>query len=84
MMAKKEATKVPITERALIQRINRKLQQENYGVMKIAREGSRAEQNLGRYYVVNDRNTVIDWHLKLEEYGRDWGVLAPYEKLVTE
>jgi len=52
--------------------------------LKVAREGSRAEQNLGRYYVVNDRNTVIDWHLNLEEYGRDWGALAPYEKLVSE
>ena len=82
-MAKKEPTKVPITERALIQRINRKLKEDDR-IMKAARAGTRAEQEVGRYYLINSRNHVVDGHCDLEEYGRDLGVLAPYEKLVSE
>ena len=68
-----------LTERTLIKRINRKLQQDNYSVMKIARPGSRDEDSLGRYYLLDDRNTVIDSHCNLEDYGRDLGVLAPHD-----
>ena len=68
--------KVPVSDRALIQRINRKLAPEQQ--MKVAR--GRAEMTLGRYYIV-DRHGVTAWNCDLAEWGREVGVLAPHEEL---
>jgi hypothetical protein len=72
---------VPVTERALIQRINRKLLKDGE-VMKIAR-GARAASNLGRYYTIDiNRNSLAHDHLDPEAMGRKLGVLAEYEHMV--
>ena len=85
-MAKKR-TGVPVSERALIQRINRKLnadrptprQSGTIDVLKRAR-GARAELDLGRHYVIDLRsNCVLHKDVDLEEFGRELGVLRPYE-----
>jgi hypothetical protein len=44
---------------------------------------ARAYHDLGRHYVIEWRRSIIrDHHIDLEEYGRDHGVLQPYEGLV--
>jgi hypothetical protein len=77
--------KVPISRRALIQRINRKLR-HNGEVLKIAR-GSRAESesDVGRYFIVNiKRNSLVNDHCDPEAVGREIGVMAEYERLVED
>jgi hypothetical protein len=73
---------VPVTESALIQRINRKLAPEQ--VLKVAR-GSRALQDLGQFYVLDvSGNFVVDKDVDVTALGRKLGVLRPFEKLAEK
>ena len=77
--------KVPISMRALIQRINRKLR-HNGDVLKVAR-GSPAESeaDAGRYFIVNiERNLLVNDHCDPEAIGREIGVMAEHERLVKD
>ena len=75
--------KVPVTQRALIQRINRALEKEGQ-ILKTTR-GNKWRSSLGDYYVVDlNRNTMISTHVDLEELGREIKVLAPYESMEGE
>ncbi len=80
--------KVPVSERALFQRINRNLNR-NDRKLCTARgfwDGRvwQEDTNLGRYYVVDiRRNLVVDAHVNLEQFGRDLEVLAPWEAMET-
>ncbi len=68
----------PITEAALLKRINRKLAHKGE-VVKKAR-GARERQDLGVYYLVDERaNVLVAWHVDLPQLGRELGVLAPTE-----
>jgi hypothetical protein len=86
MAKKKEAvTKkvtVPISKRALLARLNRKLDAE-HAVVKITRYNTPARQALGEHYVVRDGG-VSDANIDLEAYGRSYGVLAQHEHLADE
>ncbi len=77
MTPKKKQT-VPVSERALVQRINRKLA----GKQLVKTRGIWALPELGRYYTVSDRNTIVDTHVALEGFGRKLHVLQPWESLV--
>jgi hypothetical protein len=80
MLAK---TKVPVTMRALMQRINRKLKPDDE-VLKVARS-ERVEQELGKYYTLDHRrNVLIHKDVDPEELGRELGVLRDYEKVVED
>jgi hypothetical protein len=69
---------LPITERALVQRINRKL--KGQGEALRTTRGRRGD--LGDFYVVDlNRNFVVDKHVDLEECGRELGVLKPHERM---
>jgi hypothetical protein len=71
--------KVPIAEKALYQRINRKLRADGE-VLKRAR--GNVETTLGEYYVVNvERNFVAQHHVDIAELGREIGVMAEWESL---
>ena len=75
----KAKTLVPITEKALYQRINRKLRSQD-AVLKRAR-GS-AQTTLGDYFVVDFYgNFVKQHHVDIERLGRELDVLAEWEKL---
>jgi len=68
---------VPVTIRALIQRINRKLEQNDQR-LRTARAS-----DLGRYYILDFKhNSVVKRHVDPEALGRDFGVLKDYELLV--
>ena len=67
----------PVTMRALIQRINRKLEQNDQR-LRAARSS-----DLGRYYILDFKhNSVVKRHIDPEALGRDFGVLKDYELLV--
>ena len=73
--------KVPVTMRALTQRINRALRKGN-GILKATRGDGRARQALGHFYVVDtSRNFIVDKDVDPEELGRKLGVLAEYEEV---
>jgi hypothetical protein len=86
--AKKQT--VPVSERALIQRINRALAKEvNPSCLKKTR-GARAGEALGTYYTVDIQHgrpsTAMSQgvgyaNVDLEKFGRKLGVLQPYEHL---
>ena len=76
MGAKQKEDKIPITKRALVQRINRQLRGRNEAL-----RGKRGV-NTGEYYRVNfGRNTVIEDSVAIEKLGRELGILKPYERL---
>jgi hypothetical protein len=80
-MAKKQG--VPITTRALVQRINRALGKRDE-VLKITR-GERARSDLGDFYVLDvSMNAVVSKDVDPEELGRKLGVLKEWERVVEE
>ena len=73
-------TGVPVTARALIQRINRALA-DNGEILKAPR-GAQALQELGDYYILDTkRNCVTRKDVDIEAVGRTLGVLKAYEAL---
>lgn len=70
--------KAPVSERALIARINRKLKIDGQTLKKL--RGDRWLNDLGRYYIV-ENNHVVQGDINLEEFGRELEVLRPWEKL---
>jgi hypothetical protein len=72
---------VPVTMRALIQRINRKLKLQDEK-LKTARS-RRVESSVGRYYTIDPKqNFVVHDHLDPEAIARELGVLANHEHVV--
>lgn len=70
---------VPVTERAVVQRVNRKLAAERVRLHK-CRDGGRWESQLGTWYVVDlDVNGIAQTHVDLETYARELDVLAAWE-----
>jgi hypothetical protein len=75
--------KVPVTVRALIARINRKLALHDLQ-LKTAR-GTRMRVDVGDYYVINVRfNGLMQRYRDCdpEELARELGVLRQYEEVV--
>ncbi len=76
-------TKVPISERALIARINRKLKPDSERLKKL--RGDRGLMDLGRYYIIDLKNGLLTQaNVDLEETARSMGVLQPWERLDEE
>lgn len=77
----KQGKTVPVSARALLQRINRKLAAD--GERLKATRGESARQELGNYYVIDtNRNAVLHKDVDVEEFGRKCGVLAAWERVV--
>ena len=70
---------VPVTEKALYQRINRKLRMQD-SALKRAR--GRVQSALGDYFVVDYyQNIVREHHVDLEQLGRRLKALEEWEAL---
>jgi len=79
----KRAKRVPVSRRAIVQRIKRKLAAS--GRRFKASRGSRARADLGEYYILNERrNVVAEKYVDLEAYARELGALAEWEILAKE
>jgi hypothetical protein len=75
--------RVPVSERAVTQRINRKLAASGEKLQKC--RSDRWRHDVGDWYVIDvDRNLVLHKHVGLEELGRKLGVLHEYENLVAD
>ena len=71
---------IPVTQRALIQRINRKLKADCRMVKKSRR--GRGAGELGDFYIVDfNRNAVVAKHVDLAKLGCKLDVIAGYESL---
>jgi hypothetical protein len=69
---------VPVSERALIQRINRALKDD--GEMLKAARSSRVAEDIGEHFLIHlSRNVVLQKHVDVEALGRELGVLEAYE-----
>ncbi len=79
-MAKTPPPTYPITTRALLGRLRRHLAKERKQ-LKACRPSTRAHGELGDFYVVNGSNYVERLDIDLEKYGRELGVLQPFERL---
>lgn len=84
-LTKAKRQTVPVSTRALVQRINRRLAGDNEQV-KQTRAGTRAQAELGDFFVLRfgrggsePSTNVIDTHVDLEELGRELKVLAAWE-----
>ncbi|MCC6807838.1 MAG: hypothetical protein IT381_10460 [Deltaproteobacteria bacterium] len=75
--------RVFVTERALIQRLNRRLAQVGWHGMSLKKTRSaRAFMDLGEFYIVDhENNFVVDRHVDIEEEARELGVLRDWEAL---
>jgi hypothetical protein len=81
--------KVAVTERALFQRVNRKLKQNDQKLLTARGfwDGPHFHESpdLGRHYIIDTyRNVIVDRHVDLEKYGRELGALAKWEVLAGE
>ena len=73
------SNKVPVTTRAVLQRINRRLGADDEMVKKSRGAGAYA---LGDYYRIDvAKNFVVEKHVDPEALARRLGVLADYEAL---
>ena len=80
-MAKRKGPKVKITTRALLQRINRKLDSDQEKLH--TSRGEQAYQDVGRYYIINYyNNSITASGVDPEALGRELGVLKAYEEVV--
>lgn len=76
--------RVPVSERAVLQRLNRHLKKDGEMVRK-TRAGSRAYQDLGPYHAVDlSQNIVTRLNVDIEAWAREAGVLAAWETLVSD
>jgi hypothetical protein len=74
-----DRTKVPLSARALIQRLNRAMAEDELCVKKAR---ANAALTLGDFYVLSTtRNVVMERDADLEALGKKWKVLQPYEEL---
>jgi hypothetical protein len=72
--------KIPVSNRALRQRVNRALKKDGKVLKGRPGRGPR-----GQYYVVSlTRNVVVKRDVDPEALGRELGVLAPYEEVRDE
>lgn len=88
MAKKKQVTKVetgkyPVSIRAVIQRINRKLAAVGKKLKRCRSERSR--KSLGDYFVINDAmGVIVERFIDLETFGREVGALSDYEAVDAE
>jgi hypothetical protein len=75
MLAKRQTT-VPVSMRALVQRVNRRLKVVGE-VLKAARS-ERVASSVGQFFIVR-RNKIAIQHVDPEAFGRELGVLSAWE-----
>lgn len=74
--------KVTVTTRAFLARMKRHLLKAEGETLKQAREGTRAYQDFGPFYTIDENNCLQRQGLSLQtliEWAREDGVLKPYE-----
>jgi hypothetical protein len=76
-------TRIKITERALLLRINRALKPDGQQ-LRVART-QQTESSVGRYFIVDlKRSAIKTQHVNLEKFARELGALQPWEELESK
>ena len=79
MASTTKVQKVPVSERALLARLNRKLAKDD---RKVCRSSPRDRHIQGEFYLVDVHiNGVIGYDVSLENLGHELGVLKGWEEL---
>jgi hypothetical protein len=74
------AATVPVTARALFQRVNRKLAEKGQRLNKSRSNAARAE--VGEYYVIDTSGAAVArHHVNLVELAREVGAIEAWERL---
>jgi hypothetical protein len=82
-MAKTKRTGVPVSVRAVVQRINRRLKRDLEALK--ATRGDRGRRDLGDYYHLDmNHNRIMGTHIDPEAFARELGILAAWERMVEE
>lgn len=85
MATKKSVRTVPLTRRAVEQRINRALTKQNQFAKLIKRRGQAGWVELGDYYIIDLRtNALLGHHIDIEAHARKLKVLEDWEFLEHE
>jgi hypothetical protein len=76
----KQPERVPVSMRALVQRINRKLAADGELLKKARSEATR--QEAGDYFIIDvNRNMLMAKYVDPEALGRELGVLKQWERV---
>lgn len=78
----KPAILIPLSLRALTQRIARHLAREGKTLRKT--RAASARDHVGDYFILSDNGGIIAHHVDLQQLARELGVLQAYEHLLTE
>jgi hypothetical protein len=73
---------IPLTPRALFQRLARRLAVDGR-VLRKTRAAS-ARDCVGDYFVIDGDGGIVMHHVNLQELARELGVLQSYERLLAE
>ena len=76
----KKSNKIPVSERALVARLQRALAKEGERLQKTRTQRARLE--LGEYFTVGESNVVARRGFEIEGFARKMGVLREYEEMV--
>ena len=80
----KQQGQVPVTMRAIVQRINRKLAADGYRRLKQSRgrPWKYLDRDVGKWFLVDgSRNRVERTHVNQEEFAKELGVVKPWEEV---
>ena len=77
----KQSILVPLSRRALLQRIGRTLARDGRRLKKTRAPSAR--ERVGDYYIT-DSGEVVAHHINLEQLGQELGVIETYERLLVE
>lgn len=83
-MSTKKLKFVPITERALVQRLRRLLAKDGERLLVNRTPHAHEPANVGRYFIVDGRNIMIDHDVDLAALGKELRALQPWERLQEE
>jgi hypothetical protein len=73
-------SKVKVSERAVFLRVQRKLK-ANGEMIKKCRPTSKWYNDLGEYYIIDERNFIARKNVDLEECAKQYGCIAKHEEI---
>jgi hypothetical protein len=87
-MAKRKATKtthvLPVTERALLQRLRRAMREDGDRLIVNRKPWQHEPANVGRFYIVDANGIMTNHNVDLGKLARALGALKPWERLLDD
>jgi hypothetical protein len=83
-MTAKKPRRLPITERALVQRLRRHLSKDNERLLTNRRPERFGPAFVGKYYILDGRNIMTDHNVDIVKMAKELGAIRPWEQLIEE